>query len=557
MHFAICLWGIVRSLRYTVDSLREFCLDPITDAGHTYEIYMHTYRFSGAYTGVRSGEVGVQMNFSEWNLATPDHVYVEDQDLFDQHVNYTAYQTWGDPWENNYESFTNHIRAMNSLFYLSTIVEKESRYKEIDGVVFLRPDVTYLNELPYYLLEHFQHTLFLADFHRSCKGGEYNDRFAMGDLKSAITYAKRFENALEYSTRKPLHSETYTYDYLTEHNVSVVEVPFRFKRTRANGEFHVRDETAVVSPRQQPPEQEYTTTMALRMVYTVLEEVTNHKVYIWNHDDNENLYCKPHPYLSFEDCLEYRRRSRRNRVKREQMRLGGSANYTSYDSEEAEYPRGELFDSERTAFAHTPTGQRAEVSGVMLSNGQRGGRLHQRPGLGGRVPGAGVRYRGDRTGAWPQQITGPQLRGSRPVRERRFRDRAQWEETGAGQPEHGATQGMMRRIIERISSEGDHVGVSRVQGGSNSDNIAHSGGDTPGNTDSVVTLMEVGEQRAHLRGVESNLEVAAQSRMDSGVANSETAAAAVQGGVNRPRRRKNRRRSGAGPRDGASLRPQR
>lgn len=317
MHIAICLWGIVRSLRYTINSLKQHCLDPITNGGHTYEIYMHTYRFSGTYTGVRSREIGVQLNFSEWNLISPDHVYVEDQDLFDQHVNYTQYETLGDPWNNNFTSMKNHIRALNSLHHLASWVEKESQYKDIDGVVYLRPDATYLNELPYYLLEHFPRTLFLPDFHRSCQGGEYNDRMAMGDLKSAVTYGKRFEHALDYAQRKPLHSESYTYDYLNERNVSVREIPFRFKRMRANGEHHVRDEIAIVSPRNQKPQQEYTTGMALRLVYTVLEEVTNHKVYIWNHDDHENLYCKPHPYIPLEECMMYRRRSRRMRQERE------------------------------------------------------------------------------------------------------------------------------------------------------------------------------------------------------------------------------------------------
>lgn len=122
MHIAICLWGIVRSLRYTIDSLRQHCLDPIISGGHTYEIFMHTYRFSGTYTGLRSGEVEVQLNFSEWNLLTPDHVYVEDQDLFDQQVNYSKYQSLEDPWHNNYASFTNHIRALNSLYAMPQLI---------------------------------------------------------------------------------------------------------------------------------------------------------------------------------------------------------------------------------------------------------------------------------------------------------------------------------------------------------------------------------------------------------------------------------------------------
>jgi len=122
---------------------------------------------------------------------------------------------------------------------------------------------------------------------------------------------------LAYSQRKQLHSEKFIYDYLRSENVTVKEIPFRFRRTRANGEFHVRDSTAIVAPRNQKPHPTYRTHFVLRMVYNFLEEITNHQVYVWNHDDHENLYCKPHAYLTIEDVLHYRKLSRRMRFERE------------------------------------------------------------------------------------------------------------------------------------------------------------------------------------------------------------------------------------------------
>lgn len=314
MHIAICVWGIVRSLRFTLESIEHYCLNPIINAGHTYEIYMHTYKFSGVYANKRNGEHGLRLNFSEWKMLNPDHIYVEDQDLFDATTNYSEYHTQGDPWHNEYKSSINHIRALNSLHYLASEVEKDSQFKHFDGIVFLRPDVTYLNELPVYLLEHIPNTLFMPDFHRSCKGGEYNDRMAMGDLKSGLAYGKRFEAALEYSRHAQLHSEKFTYNHLHANNVTVKEIPFRFRRTRANGQPHVRDAKAIVAPRNQKAEPEYSTFFALRWVYTLMEIATEHKIYIWNHDDDENLYCKPHPYISLEQMREYRKLSRRKRL---------------------------------------------------------------------------------------------------------------------------------------------------------------------------------------------------------------------------------------------------
>lgn len=120
------------------------------------------------------------------------------------------------------------------------MVEKLSTHKQVDAVVFLRPDVMYISELPVFLFSHYQGVLFVPDFQRSCAGMEYNDRMAMGDLKSAVIYGKKFDGALNYSLRHPLHSEKFTYDYLHANRVRVIEIPFRFRRMRAKGMIHDR-----------------------------------------------------------------------------------------------------------------------------------------------------------------------------------------------------------------------------------------------------------------------------------------------------------------------------
>eukprot|EP00597_Dinobryon_sp_UTEXLB2267_P002773 CAMPEP_0170074452 /NCGR_PEP_ID=MMETSP0019_2-20121128/11749_1 /TAXON_ID=98059 /ORGANISM="Dinobryon sp., Strain UTEXLB2267" /LENGTH=88 /DNA_ID=CAMNT_0010284755 /DNA_START=440 /DNA_END=703 /DNA_ORIENTATION=+ len=73
---------------------------------------------------------------------------------------------------------------------------------------------------------------------------------AMGDLKAALIYGKKFNGAYNYSLQHPLHSEKFTYEYLKMNNVKVIEIPFRFRRTRAKGVIHERDKT-VISPLQQ------------------------------------------------------------------------------------------------------------------------------------------------------------------------------------------------------------------------------------------------------------------------------------------------------------------
>lgn len=342
---AICLWGLMRALRFTVHSFHTFVLKSVVNYGHTYEIFVHTYSFQGEYGSSRNNEANVHLNFSEWKLLKPNYIFVEDQDAFDEQINYKAYQSLGDPWRNDFYSFKNHIRALNSLNHVTMAVESISKVRHFDGVIFVRPDVLFLNPLPIFLLSSSifgKNNLFLPDFHRSCDGSEYNDRMAMGHLKAGLLYGKKLQTAYLYSQSHILHSETFTHDHIEQPwlqsalvsngtssvppaktslkgsaeqsaHAKVVEIPFRFRRIRSNGDIHTRDHE-VLTPKEQAARAKegnyYTghgkrTPLMLRTIYTALEYLTLGKVYIWNHDDNGNMFCSPHQKITYEDLKRF------------------------------------------------------------------------------------------------------------------------------------------------------------------------------------------------------------------------------------------------------------
>ena len=82
MHVAICFWGLLRSLSYTEPSIQKHVLDALTRAGYTYDIFIHSYSFTGEYSSQRNGEKPLVLNFTEWQLLKPDFVQIEGKELY-------------------------------------------------------------------------------------------------------------------------------------------------------------------------------------------------------------------------------------------------------------------------------------------------------------------------------------------------------------------------------------------------------------------------------------------------------------------------------------------
>lgn len=74
---ALAFYGLTRSLSYTIDSIRSNIMRPLTEAGYTYDVYLHTYDLQNL-ANERSGEAN-PLNTTEWKLLKPDFHKITSQ----------------------------------------------------------------------------------------------------------------------------------------------------------------------------------------------------------------------------------------------------------------------------------------------------------------------------------------------------------------------------------------------------------------------------------------------------------------------------------------------
>ncbi len=266
MHLAICIWGLLRSVPFTIKSFHTNILGPIQFSNYSYDIFLHSYTLSKPHNNIPTGEVNITLNTSDWHLFLPQYVYLENQGDFDQHINYNLFKKQGDPWRNGYVSFKNQLRALNSLHHVTSVVESvmTGHQRSYDAMIFVRPDVTYLTPLPMAILSSipslaktkgFERTIFVPDFHRSCDEmkREVNDRFAITTVEGGMIYGKRLQQAYNYSQSHLIHSEPFLGHVLGQgmnNSPMVIEIPFYVQRIRSDGRMNHRD---ILLPRQMSP----------------------------------------------------------------------------------------------------------------------------------------------------------------------------------------------------------------------------------------------------------------------------------------------------------------
>ena len=231
MRIALGFWGITRSLTYTNDSINEKILNVFKMNNIQYDIFMHTFTINLPYNNNRAGEHNLRLNNKEYELLNPNFIVIENQENVKNKIDIFKYRTFPDPWDTNYETFDNFICAAYSKNKLTDIIKKSNI--NFDYIIFLRPDVKYLNDFSLSFLDMVDdNTICIPNFH--CFS-DFNDRFCITNAKTFEIYGRLFDKLFEYSKKMKLHSETVNALNIKHNNIKIIKIPFYFNRVRANG----------------------------------------------------------------------------------------------------------------------------------------------------------------------------------------------------------------------------------------------------------------------------------------------------------------------------------
>jgi hypothetical protein len=227
---AIIFWGLTRGLKHTIKNLHSHLFDVLKENNIEYDIFIHTWYFKGNYENKWHNIKPMKLDFEEYKLLNAKYVIIDDQDKVQEEFNFKQYQSQGDCFKNNFQSFNYYIL---SLISQKKIIKKFEEVKnEYDFVIFQRPDILYKEKFNIDYLNLIENNnIIVPTFGGACKGYNYriNDRWCLCNSINAIKYGTVLDHMLDYSKKNKVSAEVYlgwimTYFYKIE--VKLIDILF-------------------------------------------------------------------------------------------------------------------------------------------------------------------------------------------------------------------------------------------------------------------------------------------------------------------------------------------
>lgn len=240
---AVCMWGLLRSVEWTWDSLRTNVIESVEEMGFTPVIFIHTYSSHRPYTNEWASESSDRLLDPRLLGLIPYHTAVlEDKEA--------AVSKLGElmkllktksPWFGSSPECAaeNYVLALHSLDRVTRLTADAGH--DYSVFIFVRPDTLILQPLDLGpALFSGSPCLFLPEHARA---GNYDDRFCVCSPAKASVYGSRIHVLPDLlGNPNPMqrgNSEALLFQLLQGH--AVHQVPFPLRRIRIGGRMADRE----------------------------------------------------------------------------------------------------------------------------------------------------------------------------------------------------------------------------------------------------------------------------------------------------------------------------
>lgn len=236
MRICVAMFGLNRSLCWTHRSIKNCLLLPLQEAGVDVAVYGH-FNMPQSVDNPRSGEKIEAFSNRGIDLIDFDQLELEaqrDEMVLADHADFMQHDL-----QCNDPSGATHRNVLHQYRSLKLVMRLIERYEgdAVDGVVFARPDLYYLDRLPVAdvlsIIQKEQFDLLTPTWHR---WGGLNDRLAFCSWRAAKVYASRYDLISEIVLlNQPMNSESILNYTVQKYGLRNGDFSMRAARVRSGG----------------------------------------------------------------------------------------------------------------------------------------------------------------------------------------------------------------------------------------------------------------------------------------------------------------------------------
>lgn len=239
--FAILYFGLTRSTSKVYESHFRNIFDVLDKNNLSYKKFIHTWKTSDNKQRVGGQICSKEIDYTEYKLLNPDHYNFDCQCDFLKTVDMNDYynpeitrnvkdKLWKE-WRVGDHLVKNSICSLESQKRCFKMMEDTMasgfKYKYI---MFVRPDINILDELPIKQIIDNPEKLHIPDF-AHCAG--VNDRFAISNYTIASIYGKRLNEMIEFIKLNGYYiSEKFLKYVIDKHSIQKNLINFNFNFVR-------------------------------------------------------------------------------------------------------------------------------------------------------------------------------------------------------------------------------------------------------------------------------------------------------------------------------------